>query len=247
MRRRIIAGIVIGGALVVPGAAFAQEAASAATVAASSTTTWEIGGKASFLSPPIRGGTNPFGPGFGGRLGVSFGGLYVGASVVDYLGGQDVDLSAHAIMYGGELGYGITKSLGGGAGLTLRPSVSAGGLSVMYTTPTSSATTTTSTRTSAGTASTQVEVQPVDVITTASASRSSGSSSSGLFGSDSTEATTTVTAFYVQPGATLMLASSWGFIALKGSMTVVPAISDGLTGTATWLVWGGDGEIGLRF
>jgi hypothetical protein len=230
------------GLLLVARAASAQESAAPAVAAAASTTTWEVGGKTSYLSPPINGGLNPFGVGLGGRLGVSIGALYIGATVVDYFGGTDGDLTAHAITYGGEGGY--TFQLGNG--FNLRPSLGIGGITALYTTPntTSSSTTTTTPSRSGRTQSLQV----VDVITTASTSAGRSSSSGGLFGSsDSNSTTTTTNGLYLQPGVTLMLASSWGFAAVKGSAMYVPSISDGVGGSENWLMWGIDGELGLRF
>src|ERR1700690_3817341 len=42
----------------------------------------ELAAQASYVTPPIRGGANPFGAGFGGRVGLVYSGFYVGASVV---------------------------------------------------------------------------------------------------------------------------------------------------------------------
>jgi hypothetical protein len=100
-----------------------------------SATMWEVAGVASYLTPPIHGAANPFGAGFGGRLGISFGHLYVGVTVIDYLGGTDVDLTTHAIVYGGEVGWQFRRSLGGTMALTLRPSFGLGAASVSYSTP----------------------------------------------------------------------------------------------------------------
>ena len=67
----------------------------------------ELGARGGYGSAPIRGGNNPFGVALGGRLGFAIGGFYAGVSVVDYLGGNDVDLSDSAVLYGVELGYGF--------------------------------------------------------------------------------------------------------------------------------------------
>jgi hypothetical protein len=96
---------------------------------------FELGAKASYASAPIRGGTTPFGAGFGGRLGFSVSGLYLGISVINYLGGSDLDISNHAILFGGELGYGFRAPLGGGTTLTIRPQVGLGNAAISHTDP----------------------------------------------------------------------------------------------------------------
>lgn len=173
-------------------------------------TRWEIAGVAGYLAPPTRGAANPFGAGFGGRLGVAFEHLYLGVSVVDYLGGQDVDLTTHALTYGGEVGYQFQHALGSATTLTFRPSLGLGAMTVFYTTPAST----------------------VDVVSNASSS---------------TTTTTTTFAFYMQPAATLMLSSGWAFAGVKPSATIVPSVADGLGGTEMWLVWGLEGELGIRW
>ncbi len=99
----------------------------------------ELGGVAAYASPPIRGGANPFGAGFGGRVGLVYSGFYLGVSVLDYLGGSDVDVSYRAIFYGLELGYGVRIPVFSGATLTLRPLLGIGVASVYYTDPALSA------------------------------------------------------------------------------------------------------------
>lgn len=197
----------------------ASAEAPVAAPAERSSTTWEVAGIASYLTPPIRGAANPFGAGFGGRFGVSFGHLYLGATAVDFLGGQDVDLTTHAIVYGGEVGYQLQRPLGSMA-LTFRPMVGLGGMSVMYSTPATSSSSSSSSR-------------QVDVV-----SNASGGSSTN---------TTSVFALYVQPGATLVLSGSWAFVALKGSALFSPSVSDGLGGSEAWFVYGLDGELGIRW
>ncbi|HEX3345271.1 MAG TPA: hypothetical protein VHS09_11895 [Polyangiaceae bacterium] len=71
---------------------------------------------------------NPLGLGLGGRAGVAFFGFYGGVDVVDYLGGSQTlnpagsagasgtKESAHALMYGLDLGYNLKVAV-----LTLRP------------------------------------------------------------------------------------------------------------------------------
>jgi hypothetical protein len=114
------------------GPARAQEpAAPPATVGVEG----ELAATASYVSPPIRGGVNPFGAGFGGRLGIAYDDWYLGIRVIDYLGGSDVDLSYRALLYGVELGYGIRFPILAGSLLTLRPEVGVGDAAVYYTNP----------------------------------------------------------------------------------------------------------------
>jgi hypothetical protein len=96
---------------------------------------FELGAKVGYLSPPITGGTSPFGAGFGGRIGFSISGFYVGASVVDYLGGSDIDISNRALFYGVEVGYGLRVPLSSSTFFTLRPQVGVGNAAIMHTDP----------------------------------------------------------------------------------------------------------------
>jgi hypothetical protein len=96
----------------------------------------EVGGQVTYLSPPIRGGTNPFGLGFGGRIGLTLsGGFYLGARVTDYLGGRDVDVSYRSLLVGAETGYGWRIPLSGTASLVLRPQIGLGNASIYYVDP----------------------------------------------------------------------------------------------------------------
>jgi hypothetical protein len=95
----------------------------------------EIAGEAMYLTPPIRGASTPFGAGFGARVGVSLSGFYLGARVIDFLGGKDVDVSYRALLYGVELGYDLRWPAFGGALWLLRPRVGLGGAAVYYTDP----------------------------------------------------------------------------------------------------------------
>jgi hypothetical protein len=183
---------------------------------------FELGGKIAYLSPPIRGGTSPFGAGFGGRAGFAFSQVYVGLSVVDYLGSKDVDVTDTSLLYGAELGYGFRLVRVNGNVLTLRPQVGAGGISVFRTDPSTSSTGTTS-RGRRGRA---------DVV----------SSASGGAGN-----VTTVDAFYFEPAVTLMFSSGVFFVAINGNLVAVPGIAYSGAEAATWLTYGMQGQTGLRF
>jgi hypothetical protein len=184
---------------------------------------FELGGKVAYLSPPIRGGTSPFGAGFGGRAGFAFSQVYVGLSVVDYLGSKDVDVTDTSLLYGAELGYGFRLVRVNGNVLTLRPQIGAGGISVFRTDP---STTTSTGRTSTG------RRGRADVVSSASGGRGN---------------VTTVDAFYVEPAVTLMFSSGVFFVAINGNLVVVPGIAYSGAEAATWLTYGTQGQTGLRF
>jgi hypothetical protein len=119
--------------------------------------TWdiELGARAGYMTGPIRGGTTPFGAGFGARLGFVFSGVYIGAGAVYFLGGTDVDLSDRSLLYGLELGYGFRFDRIAGGFLTLRPQFGFGDAAISHTDP---------------------SLAKVDVVTTASGSSSSTTS-----------------------------------------------------------------------
>ena len=204
--------------------------------------TFELAAVASYLAPPIRGGATPFGAGFGGRLGVGFGRVVVGVAVVDYLGSTDVDLSRRSLLYGATIGFTIDAAHPGGLTFAVRPGIGAGGLTLFYTTP--NAVTTTGSTSRAGTASTTSAT--VDVVSTASGG-SSLSSSRSSSSSASVDTTTTVSAPYVEPALTLLLSSSSTFLAATASMLIVPGVTDDLGGSSTWLTYGVQLDLGLRF
>jgi hypothetical protein len=103
---------------------------------AETTRSWEleIGGHTTFTTVPIRGGTTPFGLGFGGRFGVVFRSVYLGLTATHYLGETDVDISNYAILGGLELGYGFTFEAARGR-FTLRPGAAVGIARVFHVDP----------------------------------------------------------------------------------------------------------------
>ncbi len=78
---------------------------------------FEAAGRSGYATAPIRGGVNPFGAGFGARAGLTLGPLYVGGTVMDFLGGSDGSATDTALLFGLEAGY--TLQLG--EYLALRP------------------------------------------------------------------------------------------------------------------------------
>jgi len=190
-----------------------------------STLDFELGGAFAYTTPPIRGGTSPFGMGLGGRAGLAFSsGIYVGVTVIDYLGSKDVDVTDTALLYGLDLGFGFSLAETKDTKLTLRPQVGVGGLTVFRTDPSLNATTTSATG-----------KRQVDVV----------SSASGGGGGRSN--VTTVDAFYVQPAVTLMYATGAFFVALDPNVLIVPGITYSGAAPSTWLSYGLQAQGGLRF
>lgn len=183
---------------------------------------WEIVAIADYLAAPIRGGTNPFGLGFGGRAGLSVHGIYAGFTVTDYVGGSDVNQSDRSLLVGGEIGYGgklltferahVTLMLRGIAGF--------GNASVAHTDP-----------------ALAQNVKP-DVVTTASGRTVSGKSPSTTIG---------VNSLFVRPAISLMLVHDWQFVALQGDALMVPGISYGGADPSTWISYGAQLQLGARF
>ena len=171
----------------------------------------ELAAELSYVTPPIRGGANPFGLGFGARAGLMFSGFYAGLSVLDYLGERDVDVSYRALLFGVELGYGVRVPVLARWSFTLRPRVGIGDAAVSYTDPSLAA----------------------DVVTSASGS--------------SVSDTLTVNNVYLRPALTAMLGTDAYFAAVDASMLVLPGIAYGGADATTWLCYGLQTEVGLRF
>lgn len=84
----------------------------------------EVGAKAGVgTNPASDGGPNPLGFGLGARAGLVVAShFYAGGSLMYYFGGSEDGVSVHTLMYGGELGYGVTLlDL-----LTIRPQIGLG-------------------------------------------------------------------------------------------------------------------------
>ena len=188
---------------------------------------FELGAKVAYTTPPIAGGTSPFGIGFGGRAGFLISHVYVGLTVVDYFGGKDVDVTETALLYGAELGYDLRLAEVGAGYFKLRPRVGGGGVSIFRTDPSLAATATTGSSGGRG--------RSVDVV-----SRASGSSSSS-------SNVQTVSAFYAEPGATLLFVTGPFFLGLDANVLVIPAIIYSGAASTTWLAYGAQGQSGFRF
>jgi len=177
----------------------------------------ELAAETAYLTPPIRGGATPFGAGFGARIGLDISGFYVGATVLDFLGAKDVDVSYRALFFGAEFGYGFRLPAFGNALWVLRPRLGVGDAAIYYTDPT-------------------LPIH-VDVVTTASGSSSTSTSSDTLI----------VNNVFLQPAVTLELASGGHFVALDGNMLVLPGIAYSGADATTWISYGVQFQIGVRF
>jgi hypothetical protein len=180
----------------------------------------EIAAAADYLAPPIRGGTNPFGLGFGGTIGLTMANVWAGLAFVDYLGGSDVTLSDQSLLLGGELGYDIVLRRWRGVTLELRPFVGLGNAGISHTDP-----------------SLVVNAKP-DVVTTASGRVLSGGKPSD---------TVTVNSLYVRPTLAVVLRHAWHFVALEGDALVLPSIGYAGADPATWLTYGVQLRVGVHF
>jgi hypothetical protein len=116
---------------------------------------FEVGAVGAYVTAPIRGGANPFGIGFGGRIGITVDEFYFGANVLDFLGDSDVDVSYRSLLAGVEAGYDVRIHLSGPTSFVLRPQIGVGDAIVYFTDP---------------------SLAKVDVVSTASGSSSSSSS-----------------------------------------------------------------------
>jgi hypothetical protein len=177
----------------------------------------ELAGGVAYVTPPIRGGATPFGAGFGARIGLDVSGFYIGASIVDFLGAKDVDVSYRSLLCGGEFGYGFHARAFAGGVWVLRPRLGVGDAAIYYTDPTLPL--------------------KVDVVTSASGVSSTSTSSD----------TITVNNIFLQPGVTLELASRGHFLAIDGSMLVLPGIAYSGADPTTWISYGAQIQLGFRF
>jgi hypothetical protein len=98
----------------------------------------EVGAKVGYgtdpggANSPLTGASvNPLGVGLGGRAGITVFGIYLGGSIVDYLGsGDTLGGQYHALQYGGEIGYGFKILF-----LTLRPQIGLGNIQISDSAP----------------------------------------------------------------------------------------------------------------
>jgi hypothetical protein len=205
---------------------------------------YELGAQAVYTMPPIRGGTNQFG--------FILSHVYVGGSVVSYLGGTDVDTSESALLLGGEVGYDIGTPLGDGW-FTLRPQVGVGGVQITRKDPSllsvASAVTTRA-----------AKLGKPDVITQATSSRpapaSPAAGTSGTSGTPGTSGSTgsssgasdtiTVSNVYVQPGITALYSADLFFVGANANVLIVPGLDYGGYSTS-WFAFGVQGLAGLRW
>jgi hypothetical protein len=204
-----------------PAAALAQipREGSSPPPAAPASYSVELSAQAAYTTPPIRGGTTPFGAGFGAKLGLAFEHLYLGLNGMAYLGGSDIDITDRSLLGGAELGYSFFLNTGRTGGvLTVRPLVGAGGVRILHTDPSLARST-----------------GKTDVVTSASGRSGRGASD-----------TTTLDNVYVQPAIMVMYSSGMPFVAANANVLVIPGVSYSGS-TTTWLAYGLQGQVGLRF
>jgi hypothetical protein len=178
---------------------------------------WEVAGVVSYLTPPIHGGTTPFGAGFGGRLGFVASNVYVGAKVIGYLGGRDVDLSDNAVVAGVEVGYALRLVTFGSGHFALRPELGLGDAIVSHTDP---------------------SLAKVDVVTSASG-HSSSSTTSDTITLHSLYVAPALRAMLISSGRFLAMSGT--------AMILPSINYGGAADAATWVSYGFQGELGFRF
>lgn len=181
----------------------------------------ELAALGDFLAAPIRGGTNPFGAGFGARAGLITSHVYVGATVTKYLGGTDVTQSDASLLGGVELGYGFVLHHSPHWHLELRPMIGVGDAAISHTDPS------------------LVQNVKVDVVTTASGRT--------VTSRNAPSDTVSVNNIYIRPKLALVVSHDWQLLALEASGLVVPGISYGGADPTTWLSYGAQIQIGARF
>ncbi len=182
---------------------------------------FEIAALGDFLAPPIRGGTNPFGLGFGGRVGLVASHVYVGFTIAQYLGGTDVTQSDASLLAGAEIGWGFMLHESPRWHLELRPVIGVGDAAISHTDPSI------------------VTNATVDVVTTASGRT--------VTTRNAPSPTTTINNIYIRPKLALLLQHDWQLVALEAGGLVVPGISYGGADASTWLSYGVQLQVGARF
>lgn len=187
---------------------------------------FEAAARAGYLSTPIRGGVNPFGTSLGARAGVDVGPLYLGASLLDCMGGSDNGATDQTLLPGIEVGYNARIN----GYFTLRPMVGVGDAILTHTEP--------GTPGAVGSAP--------DVVTSASGTVTSEGGTGGTSGTSPT--TTTVKNIYVQPSLSAVFTYRHFFGALTFGALVVPGIVYGPAPaeTTTWISYSFESSLGFR-
>jgi hypothetical protein len=197
---------------------------------------FEAAATAGYATVPIRGGVNPFGAGFGGRLGLNLSHLYLGVTLTDYLGGSDSGATDRALLFGGEVGYSGTF----GRHLILRPLLGVGDTFLYHREPGSGGGALTPGATTPG---------APDVVTSASGVTSSTGSSGGTAGSSGTSSgATTVKNIYVAPKLVALFGYDHFFASASFGALFVPGILYGPAPaeSTTWIAYTFETQIGFR-
>jgi hypothetical protein len=181
----------------------------------------ELAALGGFLAAPIRGGTNPFGLGFGARAGMVASHIYVGATITKFLGESDVTQSDASLLGGVELGYGFVLHSSPHFHVELRPVVGVGDAAISHTDPSI------------------LQNAKVDVTTTASGRT--------VTSRNTPSDTMTINNVYIRPKLALVLQHDWQMLVLEGGGLVIPGISYGGADPSTWLSYGVELQVGARF
>jgi hypothetical protein len=182
---------------------------------------FEIAALGDFLAGPIRGGTNPFGLGFGGRAGLVASHVYVGFTIAQYLGGSDVTQSDSSLLAGAEVGWGFVLHQSTRWRVELRPVIGVGNAAISHTDQSA------------------VTNATVDVVTTASGRT--------VTTRNAPSPTLTINNLYVRPPLALLLQHDWQLVALEANGLVIPGIAYGGADATTWLSYGVQLQVGARF
>jgi hypothetical protein len=198
---------------------------------------FEAAATAGYATVPIRGGVNPFGAGFGGRLGLNLSHLYLGVSVTDYLGGSDNQATDRALLLGGEVGYSGTL----GRHLILRPLLGVGDTFLFHREPGGGGAALTPGAAASGGAP--------DVVTSASGvTTPTGGGGGGGGGTGASSDTTTVKNIYVAPKLVALLGYEHFFASASFGALIVPGILYGPSPaeTTTWISYTFEAQLGFR-
>jgi hypothetical protein len=225
----------------------------------------DLGARGGFASAPIAGAINPLGLGGGIGAGVVLGHVYLGAGFARFAGGTDPEGNGeHSFLYGAEAGYEIHIT----PRFWLRPAAGFGGATITRTTPaiTAAPASAPPPPVSGGfpSAGAQSKVAPLDVVSGATpvqqpqpnpnplpnpnnpitTTTTSTTSSAGSGGYNSTSQQ----AWYAEPSVTaLFWLFSGAYAGVRASALVMPNVSYGSDGSASWVSYAASAQVGYRF
>jgi hypothetical protein len=247
---------VVGIAAIVPGRASAQSLdptaaetppeAVAETAGAPKPFAFMMSAGGGFASAPVGGAVSPLGVGLGVSVGVMIHQVYVGGTLLHFLGGNDgLGNAESSTTYGGEIGYELRL----GARYSLRPAFGFGGASVTQTAtiappPLSASPPVAPTRPGGYAHGT---LGSPDVVTQASGVTTGPSGGGGGTTADTTTSTSTTTV-YVEPSLTgFVWFSDHAFAGATASYLYFPSVSYGQGLSTSWGSVSGRLQLGYRF